>query len=89
VSTYLQIHTSKQCATGMVHMYPFMLQRGRLFAELAAQREEPSVQELMTGLSKSDAQHMADWHHVADYLDKLSLNDLDRHCSLLGQPAGA
>ena len=73
----------------MVHMYPFMLQRGRLFAELAAQREEPSVQELMTGLSKSDAQHMADWHHVADYLDKLSLNDLDRHCSLLGQPAGA
>ena len=86
---FLQIHTSKQCANGMVHMYPFMLQRGRLFAELAAQREEPSVQELMTGLSKSDAQHIADWQHVVNYLDKLSLNDLDMHCSLLGHAAGA
>lgn len=80
----LQIHTSKQCATGMVHMYPFMLQRGRLFVELAAQIGEPSVRELMTGLSKSDAQHMADWQHVVTYLDKLSLNHLDMHCPLLG-----
>lgn len=86
---FLQIHTSKQCANGMVHMYPFMLQRGRLFAVLAAQRGEPSVQELMTGLSKSDAQHIADWQHVVNYLDKLSLNDLDMHCSLLGHAAGA
>ncbi|KAA6423908.1 MAG: hypothetical protein FRX49_05867 [Trebouxia sp. A1-2] len=78
------IHTSKQCATGMVHMYPFMLQRGRLFVELAAQIGEPSVRELMTGLSKSDAQHMADWQHVVTYLDKLSLNHLDMHCPLLG-----
>ncbi|DBA75264.1 hypothetical protein WJX77_001179 [Trebouxia sp. C0004] len=83
------IHTSKQCATGMVHMYPFMLQRGKLFAVLAADRVEPSVHELMTGLSKSDAQHMADWQHVVNYLDKLSLNQLDMHCPLLGHSAAA
>ena len=78
----LQIHTSSQCATGMVHMYPFLLHRDGLFAMLAAQRGEPSVQQLLSDTSKSDVQHVTDWQHVVRYLDSLTLIRLETHWPL-------
>ena len=76
----LQIHSSQQCATGMVHMYPFLLHKDRLFAILAAQEGEPSMHDLLNGTAKRDSERMtSDWQHVVDYLSKLKLSKLSTY----------
>ena len=83
-----QIHTSKQCATGVVHMYPFPLLRDRLFSMLATERGEPSVQDILNDSSKSDLQHVAEWQHVIDYLETVTLSNLEVHVPLIQAMTG-
>jgi len=64
-------------------MYPFPLHTHRLFATLAAQRGEPSVQELLDDTTKSEVQHLADWQQVVHYLNSLNLNSMAVHWPLL------
>lgn len=82
VSCVLQIHTSEQYATGLVFAYPYTPRHKQWQESLAAERGEPSIQELMENDAVSDMQHAANWERILGYLSSLTLEQKQRHVPL-------
>ena len=80
---WLQIQTCKQHATLLVHSYPAIPEKGRLLETLAAQRGEPSKEELMQPSGMDSLQHAANWQQVVDYLQYINMENLNQHVPLL------
>ena len=79
----MQIQTCKQHATLIVHSYPAIPEKGRLLELLAAQRGEPSKEELMQPAGLDNLQHAANWQQVTDYLKFVNEDKLNQHVPLL------
>lgn len=78
----LQIHTPQQWAAGIVYYYPYIPRHKRWPEILAAQEGEPSIQQLMTDESLTDAQHAANWDMLVDYLSNLTIEQKAYHVPL-------
>ena len=56
---------------------------------LATERGEPSVQDILNDNSKSDLQHVAEWRQVIDYLETVTLSNLEIHVPLIQAMTGS
>ena len=83
VGVCLQIQTSRQRAIMLVHAYPFITHKDKLVSVLAEQHREPSVQSLLSDITKTDLQHAADWQQAADYLNTITVATMHLHQPLL------
>ncbi len=79
----LQIQTSRQRAIMLVHAYPFVTHKDKLVSVLAEQHGEPSVQSLLSDITKTDLQHAADWQQAVDYLNTITVAAMHLHQPLL------
>ena len=86
LAVVFQVQTSRQRAIMLVHAYPYVTHKDKLVSVLAEQHGEPSVHSLLSDTSKSDLQHSADWQHVTDYLNTISMANMHLHQPLLRAP---
>lgn len=82
-SNVLQIQTSKQHATAIVHSYPAISEKGRLLEVIALQRGEPPKEVLMQSAGMDSLQHAANWQQVVDYLQYVRVDNLNQHVPLV------
>ena len=80
----VQILTSEQNAKLTVYAYPQTAKPEGVLNQLAAERQEPSVQTLLDDTSVDDFQHAANWQEVVQYLTNINLDTVHTHIPLLG-----
>lgn len=81
----VQILTAQQSAKAMVYAYPFPAQPEVMLNQLAADREEPSMQALLDDTSVDDFQHDANWQDLSRYLASITMQNVQAHVPLLSE----
>ena len=81
----LQIYSSVQHATMMVHSYPRPVDPNKLLDYIASKHNEPSIEVLLSPSGVDDLQHSANWETVKKYISTLSPSNVHEHCPFLPQ----
>ena len=85
----LQIHSSIQHATLMVHSYPKPVDCNKLLEVLAQKHSEPSINLLLNRSEVDDLQHAANWETVRSYIESSNPENVHVHCPLIHRPTGS
>ena len=78
----MQLHTSRQLATIIVHTYPWVPCKHLLLEELAQQQNQASVAEIIEFAEADSLQHSSNWEEIRLYLQTITPSNLHQYVPL-------
>lgn len=79
---HVQLHTSRQLATIIVHTYPWVPCKHHLLEELAQQQNQAPVAEIIEIAEADSLEHSSNWEEIVLYLQTINPFNLHQYVPL-------